>query len=109
MLAAAHKRDAANIHCSAPDARHLPQGTAKLWQNGVPGLAGGRHARAVIHAATHVYSYVTRRITSEAFVPPNPNEFDSTVLISRALALCGTRSMAVSTDGLSRFSVGGTI
>src|SRR3954470_23214119 len=49
----------------------------------------------------------TRRNTSEALVPPKPNEFDSTVSIWRFLATCGTRSIVVSTDGLSRFSVGG--
>src|SRR5262249_32069914 len=49
----------------------------------------------------------TARNTSDALVPPKPNEFDSTVLISRFLDLCGTRSIAVSTDGLSRLIVGG--
>jgi|SRR5581483_1119161 len=48
-----------------------------------------------------------RRITTEAFVPPKPNEFDSTVSIWRFCALCATRSMAVSTEGLSRLRVGG--
>ena len=46
---------------------------------------------------------------SEALVPPKPNELDSTVSISRFCALCGTRSMAVSTEGLSRLSVGGAM
>jgi hypothetical protein len=41
-------------------------------------------------------------MTSDAFVPPNPKEFDSTVRISFRLARCGTRSMALSTEGLSR-------
>src|SRR5438067_4780858 len=45
--------------------------------------------------------------TSVALVPPNPNEFESTVEIGIFLARCGTRSMAVSTDGLSRLMVGG--
>src|SRR5262249_30215990 len=49
----------------------------------------------------------TARKISDALVPPKPNEFDSTVLISRLRALCGTRSIAVSTDGLSRLMVGG--
>src|SRR5215475_11783189 len=48
-----------------------------------------------------------RRNTSEAFVPPNPNEFDKTTSISRSRALCGTRSTVDLTEGLSRLSVGG--
>lgn len=48
-----------------------------------------------------------RRNTSDAFVPPNPKELDSATLISRLRALCGTRSIGVSTDGLSRLMVGG--
>src|ERR1700734_4214411 len=50
-----------------------------------------------------------RRNTSEALVPPNPNEFDSAILIGRFFALCATRSIVVVTDGLSRLIVGGTI
>src|SRR5690606_31742271 len=49
----------------------------------------------------------TRRNTSDALVPPKPNEFDKATLISRFTALCGARSIAVSTDGLSRLIVGG--
>ena len=41
-----------------------------------------------------------RRKTSDALVPPNPNEFDSTTSMSRLRALCGTRSIGVSTDGI---------
>jgi hypothetical protein len=52
--------------------------------------------------------YDVRRKISDALVPPKPNEFDSARLISRLRALCGTRSIGVSTDGLSRLSVGGT-
>jgi hypothetical protein len=52
--------------------------------------------------------YDARRKISDALVPPKPNEFDSATLISRLRALCGTRSIGVSTDGLSRLSVGGT-
>src|SRR5262245_58052302 len=48
-----------------------------------------------------------RRRISEALVPPKPNEFDSTVSMFRRRAWCGTRSIAVATDGLSRLSVGG--
>jgi hypothetical protein len=47
--------------------------------------------------------------TKQALVPPNPNEFDRTNSTSRLRALCGTRSIAVATDELSRLSVGGTI
>src|SRR5688572_24643443 len=46
---------------------------------------------------------------SDALVPPNPNKFDNATLIGRDLALCGTRSIAVSTDGLSRLRVGGAM
>lgn len=49
----------------------------------------------------------TRRMIKDAFVPPNPNEFDKTVLISIFLGVCGTRSIDVSTDGSSRFKVAG--
>jgi len=45
----------------------------------------------------------------EALVPPKPNEFDSATLTSRSRALCGTRSIGVSTEGLSRLIVGGAI
>src|SRR5262245_23075509 len=48
-----------------------------------------------------------RRRISDALVPPKPKEFDSTVSMVRRLVLCGTRSMAVATEGLSRLSVGG--
>src|SRR5437667_12851808 len=49
----------------------------------------------------------TRRKTKDALVPPNPNELDSTTSISRSLERCGTRSIGVSTDGLSKLMVGG--
>src|SRR4029079_18376766 len=52
-------------------------------------------------------NYAARRKINEALVPPKPNEFDSTTLISRLRARCGTRSIGVSTDGLSRLRVGG--
>src|ERR1700710_3164174 len=48
-------------------------------------------------------------MTREALVPPKPNEFDNATLISRGRAFCGTRSIAVSTDGLSRLMVGGAM
>src|SRR5271163_1558914 len=47
------------------------------------------------------------RKTSDALVPPNPNEFDSAAWIGRLRAACGARSIAVLTAGLSRLSVGG--
>src|ERR1700710_3288150 len=46
---------------------------------------------------------------TDALVPPNPNEFDSATLISRLRGDCGTRSIAVCTDGFSRLMVGGTM
>ena len=48
-----------------------------------------------------------RRNSSEAFVPPKPKEFDKAILISFSRALCGTRSIVVATEGLSRLRVGG--
>src|SRR6266404_3284732 len=51
----------------------------------------------------------TRCMITDALVPPKPNEFDSTTLISRLRGTCGTRSIAVSTDGLSRLMVGGAM
>src|ERR1700678_2111139 len=48
-----------------------------------------------------------RRNTSDALVPPNPNEFDSTTSMLRDFAFSGTRSITVSTDGFSRLRVGG--
>src|SRR4051812_23789465 len=48
-------------------------------------------------------------MTREALVPPKPNEFDRATLMSRERGLCGTRSIAVWTDGLSRLMVGGAI
>src|SRR5215472_10074112 len=47
--------------------------------------------------------------TSDALVPPNPNEFDSAAAIAIFLGLYGTRSISVSIDGLSRLRVGGAI
>src|SRR5208283_1847673 len=48
-----------------------------------------------------------RRSSRDALVPPNPKELESTTSIFRLRATCGTRSIAVSTDGLSRLRVGG--
>src|SRR5437899_3484127 len=49
----------------------------------------------------------TRCTITEALVPPKPNELDSATSISRLRGACGTRSIAVSTDGFSRLMVGG--
>src|ERR1700733_7032312 len=46
---------------------------------------------------------------TDALVPPKPNEFDSATLISRLRGVCGTRSIAVCTDGFSRLMVGGAM
>src|SRR5258706_13898181 len=51
----------------------------------------------------------TRCTITEALVPPKPNEFDSATLISRLRATCGTRSIAVCTDGFSRLMVDGAM
>src|SRR5688572_17482783 len=48
-----------------------------------------------------------RLTISDALVPPKPKEFDNATLIGRIRALCGTRSIAVATEGLSRLRVGG--
>src|SRR5690349_5640708 len=57
---------------------------------------------------SHAPDYASaRRNTSDALVPPNPKEFDSAMAISRLRALCGTRSIGVSTSGSSRLIVGG--
>src|SRR6202051_2968862 len=51
----------------------------------------------------------TRCTITDALVPPKPNELDSATLISRLRGAFGTRSIAVSTDGLSRLMVGGAM
>src|SRR5260370_15788068 len=56
-----------------------------------------------------MHQLVTRRTITDALVPPKPNEFDSATLISRLRAIFGTRSIAVSTEGLSRLMVGGAM
>ncbi len=58
--------------------------------------------------ASAICQSTTRRKTSDALVPPKPNEFDRTTSISFFFDRCGTRSIGVSTDGLSRLMVGGT-
>src|ERR1700722_4355706 len=51
----------------------------------------------------------TRWTITDALLPPKPKEFDSATLISRLRGVCGTRSIAVSTDGFSRLMVGGAM
>src|SRR5262245_12400626 len=48
-------------------------------------------------------------MTSVALVPPKPKELDRAAATGRFFALWGTRSISVWTEGLSRFSVGGTM
>ena len=45
--------------------------------------------------------------TSEALVPPKPNELDSTARIDRSLGSSGTKSMSHSGEGFYRLRVGG--
>ena len=52
-------------------------------------------------------AHAAARKIIDAFVPPKPNEFDSATSIGRLRAAFGARSIAVSTDGLSRLRVGG--
>ena len=54
-------------------------------------------------------SQATALNTSEALVPPNPNEFESAALIGRSRGWCGTRSMSKLSNGLSRFRGGGAM
>ena len=49
----------------------------------------------------------SRRNTSEALVPPKPNELESATSMGRSRGVLGTRSMAVSRSGLSRLMVAG--
>src|SRR5579863_6668125 len=50
-----------------------------------------------------IWRYSAYRLNTRlALVPPKPNEFDSATLTGRLRARCGTRSIAVATDGLSR-------
>src|SRR3979490_3202965 len=68
---------------------------------------GGLYFRwALLHMTRQL---ATRCMITDALVPPKPNEFDSATLISRLRGAFGTRSIAVSTDGLSRLMVGGAM
>src|SRR5215813_12559970 len=76
--------------------RRSPPGNGRLrLADPSRGRAGWRHQSC------------RRRNTSDALVPPKPNEFDSTTSISRSRARCGTKSTVALTEGLSRLSVGG--
>src|SRR5271163_1755262 len=72
-----------------------------------PSLADGA-ARGNNESPLGFGQFIPRK-TSEALVPPNPNELDNAAWIGRLRAACGARSIAVSTAGLSRLSVGGAI
>jgi len=67
------------------------------------------YGRKVRKYRTAFQPSTNRRKTSDALVPPKPKEFERTVLISRFLAWWGTKSMTVSTAGLSRLIVGGAV
>ena len=81
------------LNCGAPITPPAADAHRKMWRKREPNCAFRRRAAE----------------PGDAFVPPKPNELDSATLISRFFASCGTRSIAVSTEGLSRLSVGGTI
>src|SRR5690554_218962 len=79
-------------------------------------LCNGRLQRQAAHPASarcapleRWKSQATLRMTSVALVPPKPKLLESATLISFLSATLGTRLMAVSTEGLSRLSVGGAI
>src|ERR1700739_1450337 len=55
------------------------------------------------------HQLATRWTMTDALVPPKPNELDSATLISRLRGTCGTRSIAVCTDGFSKLMVGGAM
>src|SRR3569623_63794 len=57
--------------------------------------------------ATAEIDYATLRKISEALVPPKPKEFESATSICFFSGTFGTRLIGVSTDGFSRFNVGG--
>src|SRR5690606_33087522 len=88
---------------------------AKLWQsacifcNGWPQRQGAHRASARCAPLERWKSQATLRMTSVALVPPKPKLLERATLISFLSATLGTRLMAVSTEGLSRLSVGGAI
>src|SRR6201986_167433 len=56
-----------------------------------------------------MHQLLTRCKITDALVPPKPNELDSATLMSRLRGTCGTRSIAVCTDGFSKLMVGGAM
>src|SRR5690606_12612498 len=84
---------------SPPRRRITPYPPRRFWRScgsGPPPRAPRRRG----------YPSTARKI-NDALVPPKPNELERTVLISRLRGLWGTRSIQLSTEGLSRLSVGG--
>lgn len=80
---------------------------ASLWRIQESAALVRRLRRLVRMRRMSFHAHDARRNSSEAFVPPKPNEFDKAILISFSRALCGTRSIVVATEGLSRLRVGG--
>src|SRR5262249_20927769 len=81
-------------------------GPNPLTLNGNMAKGRNRMTRVRCAAPTSPQS-IRRRKMSDALVPPKPKEFDRTTSMVRLFERCGTRSIAVSTDGLSRLMVGG--
>src|SRR5580704_4992832 len=71
------------------------------------GTGDRRPVRSKYGGPVGCHQSARRRKTRLALVPPNPNELDSAMLIGRSRGRCGTRSIAVATEGLSRLMVGG--
>src|SRR5437879_6490648 len=78
----------------------------------VPGGIGPFHCACANHDQDDQDEEKSHQILdriSAALVPPKPKLLDMAMLTSRFCALCGTRSRAVVTSGLSRLMVGGTM
>src|SRR6202035_2253286 len=86
------------------DAERSQAAAARDRQPADPGEPAGRRP-----AGRASFGHDTFFRTSEALVPPKPKLLESAMSIFIGLALCGTRSIGVSTDGLSRLIVGGAI
>src|SRR6202007_826957 len=82
-----------------PSIPHAKYGEIGFAQDFRFALQAGAAAAAIV-----VHSGLLK--TKQALVPPKPKEFDNTNSTSRRRALCGTRSIPVSTDKWSRLSVG---
>ena len=67
-------------------------------RRGTSDLADGQCGETTNCSAAAAVSESARK-TSDALVPPNPNELDSAAWIGRLRATCGARSIAVSTRG----------